>query len=187
NLFDPESSVHYYDLAIPLLEEQDERQALVTALAVRMLQNGSYWHATLLPAAVPDAEALYNGELAPKLARESAWRAGESFALWELAAWLGPRGYYQRALDAARQALALAEAIDHPAWQAGAHLALGAITLDLLAYETAIIHLQRAVALCAESDEAVLGAFGTGLLASASIGAGHIRAATEVLETSAAT
>jgi len=187
NLVDPPSSVHYYDRAIPLLEELDERQALVSALAVRMLQNGSYWHVTLVPAAVPDAEALRNGEMALKLAREGAWRAGEAFALWELAGWLGPRGYYQRALDSAREALAIAEEIDHPAWQAGAHLALGAIALDLLAYETAVDHLQRAVALSTETDQAIFDAFGSGFLASALIGAGQARAAMEVLEASGGT
>jgi DNA-binding CsgD family transcriptional regulator len=182
NLVDPSSSVRYYDRAIPLLEELNERQALVAALAVRMLQNGSYWHVTLVPAVVPDHEALRNGELALKLARESAWRAGEAFALWELAAWLGPRGHYQRALESAREALAIAEEIDHPAWQAAAHLALGAIHFDLLAYETAIDHLRRAVALSTASDQAIFAAFGSGLLASALLGAGRAKQALDVLD-----
>jgi hypothetical protein len=105
--------VSYYDRAIPLLEECDERRALIIALATRMLQNGSYWHATLVPATIPEDETRGNGELALKLTRASAWRAGESFVLWELAAWAGPRGQYQRALDSARQALDIATEIDH--------------------------------------------------------------------------
>jgi predicted ATPase/DNA-binding CsgD family transcriptional regulator len=182
NLFDPASSVRHYDRAIPLLEELNERQSLVAAFAVRMLQNGSYWHVTLVPASVPDTDALRNGETALKLARECAWRAGEAFVRWELAAWLGPRGHYQRALDAARQALAIAEEIDHPAWQAGAHLALGAIHLDLLAFDAAVDHLRRAVALSIESDQAIFGAFGSGLLASALIGSGQAKSAKDVLD-----
>ncbi len=187
NLADPASSVRYYDLAIPLLDALGERQGLVAALAVRMLQNGSYWHMTLVPAPVPDLEALRNGETALTLARESAWRAGEAFASWELAAWLGPRGHYQRALDSARQALAIAEEIDHPTWQAGAHLALGAIELDLMAHETAIDHLQRTVALSSEGDQAIFREIGSGLLASALIGARQPKIAMDVLEAAGGT
>ncbi len=114
--------------------------------------------------------------------RERMAPPGEAFASWELAAWLGPRGHYQRALDSARQALAIAEEIDHPTWQAGAHLALGAIELDLMAHETAIDHLQRTVALSSEGDQAIFREIGSGLLASALIGARQPKIAMDVLE-----
>jgi DNA-binding CsgD family transcriptional regulator/tetratricopeptide (TPR) repeat protein len=182
NLADPTASVGYYDRAIPLLTAVDERQGVITALAVRMLQNGSYWHATFVPAALSDDEAWQNGQRALRLARESAWRAGEAFVLWEMAAWLGPRGHYQRALDAVRHALAITEEIDHPAWQAGAHLALGATFLDLLDHRAAMDHLRRVLALSAESDQRIFGPMAAGLLASALIRAGQPRVARELLE-----
>jgi DNA-binding CsgD family transcriptional regulator len=63
----------------------------------------------------------------------------------QLAVVLGPRGEYGRALDFAQRALQTAEAIGHGQWTRGAHQALGALYLDLLAPAEALPHLERAL------------------------------------------
>jgi tetratricopeptide (TPR) repeat protein len=137
------------------------------------------------PLGIPTV-STYSG-VAPDVFRFAGGHASIPPVEGPAAAWLGPRGRYQRALDSARQALAIAEEIDHPTWQAGAHLALGAIELDLLAYQTAIDHLQRTVALSTEGDQAIFREIGSGLLASALIGAGQPKTAMDVREAAGGT
>jgi tetratricopeptide (TPR) repeat protein len=51
NLVDPAPSDRYYNLAISLLEELNDVRRW-SPRAVRMAQNGSYWHMSLVPTAV---------------------------------------------------------------------------------------------------------------------------------------
>jgi len=147
---DHAQSAAYYARTIPLLEEIDDRQRLVTSLTMWMLQSGFYLSETATSAPLSIDEAMHRGERALAIAREMDWPAGEAFVRYELALWLGPRGHYSRALESAERGLAVAEEIGHQQWLDGSLCALGALHLDLLNAPAAQRHLERALTLARE-------------------------------------
>src|SRR5262249_53890370 len=96
---DAEQSAGYYDRAIPLMREFDDRQGLVTHLVMRVIVTGFYWADTLAPGELDPGQAERNVQESITLARQIDWPAGESFARWELALWYGIRGRYARAFE----------------------------------------------------------------------------------------
>ncbi|HEX9107365.1 MAG TPA: LuxR C-terminal-related transcriptional regulator, partial [Longimicrobiales bacterium] len=86
-------------------------------------------------------------ERSVRLAAEIGWRAGAAFCTFLLADCFTWRGRYERALPLAREALAIAEEIEHLEWQCGAERSLGFIALDLLDPVTAHRSLARAHAI----------------------------------------
>ena len=143
-------SAAYYEQAIALFGELDERERLPSSLATLMLCGGHYQTETLVPAAVGFAESLKHGELALKIAGEIGQRSDEAYTLIHMAMCLGPRGEYARALEVAQRGLAIAEEIEHRQWMTAGHRALGALYLDLLALSEAQQHLEQALALAQE-------------------------------------
>ena len=96
-------SAVYYQQAIALLRELDERARLPNSLATLMLCGGHYQNETLVPAAVGFAESLQLGELALKIAGEIGQRSDEAYTLIHMGMCLGPRGEYARALEVAQR------------------------------------------------------------------------------------
>src|SRR6266516_86270 len=143
-------SAVYYEQAIALLRELDERERLPNSLATLMLCGGNYQTETLVWAAVGFAESLKLGELALKIAGEIGQRSDEAYTLIHMGMCLGPRGQYARALEVAQRGLAIAEEIEHRQWMTAGHRALGALYLDLLALSEARQHLEQALALAQE-------------------------------------
>jgi DNA-binding CsgD family transcriptional regulator len=143
-------SAAYYEQAIALLRELDERERLPNSLATLMLCGGNYQTETLVPAAGGFAESLHQGELALKIAGEIGQRSDEAYTLIHMAMCLGPRGEYARALEVAQRGFAIAEEIEHRQWMTAGHRALGALYLDLLVLPTAQQHLEQALALAQE-------------------------------------
>jgi DNA-binding CsgD family transcriptional regulator len=123
-----------------------------------------------------------DGEEALQIARQIDWRAGEAGALVYLAFGHGPRGDYARALERAELGFTIAREIEHSVWLVGAHIALGAIALDLLALARACEHLETALVLARQ-----LGSFFVqniaGLLVSTCIAQRDIVRAAAVLAT----
>lgn len=149
-----ESATHY-DHVVALAGDLDQRHLEATGRAMRMLCGGCYETETVAAPERRRAAGLEDGERAVTIAREIDLRSGEAFALISLAIWLGPRGEYGRALDAARRGLAVAQEIEHREWWASAHWALGAISLDVLAYQEARQHLERGLALAREANSLI--------------------------------
>src|SRR5205085_3843861 len=143
-------SAVYYEQAIALLRELDERERLPNSLATLMLCGGNYQTETLVPAAGGFAESLKLGELALKIAGEIGQRSDEAYTLIHMAMCLGPRGEYARALEVAQRGLVIAEEIEHRQWMTAGHRALGALYLDLLALSEARQHLEQALSLAQE-------------------------------------
>src|SRR6266852_822668 len=143
-------SAAYYEQAIALLRELDERERLPSSLANLMLCGGIYQTETLVPAAGGFAESLQQGELALKIAGEIGQRSDEAYTLIHMAMLLGPRGEYARALEVAQSGLDIAEDIEHHQWMTAGHRVLGALYLDLLALSEARQHLEQALALAQE-------------------------------------
>jgi serine/threonine protein kinase/DNA-binding CsgD family transcriptional regulator len=143
-------SAAYYEQAIVLFRELDERQRLPSSLANLMLCGGIYQTETLVPAAVGFAESLHQGELALKLAGEIGQRSDEAYTLIHMAMFLGTRGEYARALEVAQRGLAIAQDIEHRQWMTAGHWALGALYFDLLELPMARQHLEQALRLSQE-------------------------------------
>jgi DNA-binding CsgD family transcriptional regulator len=142
-------SYAFYQRAIRLARESGDRRGLSSSLASLTLCATSYLKHLDVPA-TSLAEAARDAEEAVKLSREIGWRAGEAYAEFMLAICLGSQGEYGRALAAARHSLAIAEEIEHRQWIVGAHAALGMLHLDLLAFEAAQSHLERALTIARE-------------------------------------
>jgi DNA-binding CsgD family transcriptional regulator/predicted negative regulator of RcsB-dependent stress response len=143
-------SAAYYAEAIPLLRRLDDRPRLVTSLMMRMLANGAYLYETSPVGNVAEDEALALGDEALRIARDMNWPAGESFARWELALWLAPRGEYTRALRSAQAGLELATEIGHRQWISAARATLGLIHWDIFAFDIADSLLMAALAVARE-------------------------------------
>lgn len=136
-----------YRRAIDLWRDLGDRRGLVSSLAASLpLCAANYLHNLDVPA-TGLAETTGAGEEAVRLAREIGWRAGEAFALFNLALCLGPLGEYAEALEAAQTALVCAEEIQHRQWITAAHAVLGMLYLDVLAFDAAQSHLEHARAL----------------------------------------
>jgi predicted ATPase len=89
---DPARAAEYYDRALPLLRDLDDRRRMVNVMVLRTVLEGAYTIDRIEPSTLRGASALHDAEAALTMAREIGWRAGESFASWELALYLGPRG-----------------------------------------------------------------------------------------------
>jgi predicted ATPase/DNA-binding CsgD family transcriptional regulator len=142
----------YYRQAIALFEELDDRQGLASSLATLMVlgKGGCYETETIVSAPTSFAESLQCGERAIQTARAIGQRSAEAYALLALAQYLGPHGEYARALEVAREGLALAEQIEHHEWLTFGHWQVGALYFDLLALPEAQQHLEQALALAQE-------------------------------------
>ncbi|HEV2654678.1 MAG TPA: tetratricopeptide repeat protein, partial [Ktedonobacteraceae bacterium] len=167
-------SAVYYEQAIALLREMDERERLPSSLANLMLCGGIYQTETLVPAAVGFAESLKLGELALKIAGEIGQRSDEAYTLIHMAMFLGPRGEYARALKVAQRGLDIAEEIEHRQWMTAGHRVLGALYLDLLALSEAQLHLEQALALAQEIGSWFWTRNASALLASVCSGRGDL-------------
>ncbi len=141
-----------YQQAVALFQELDDRQGLASSLAHLMLlgEGGGYQTETLIPTTTSFADSLHWGELALQTARDIGQRSAEAYALFALSHYLGPRGEYARALEAAQASLALAEQIEHRQWLTAAHMQVGVLYFDLLALPEAQQHLEQALALAHE-------------------------------------
>jgi tetratricopeptide (TPR) repeat protein len=81
-------SAAYYEQAIALLRELDERARLPNSLATLMLCCGNYQTETLVQTTVGFAEALKLGELALKIAGEIGQHSDEAYALIHIGVYL---------------------------------------------------------------------------------------------------
>ena len=157
-------SAVYYDQAIALLRELDEREHLPNSLATLMCCGGNYGTETLVPAAVGFAESLKHGEFAVKTAGEIGHRSDEAYALIHIGMCLGTRGQYARALEEVQRGQAIAEEIEHRRWMTAGHWTLGALALDLLALPQARLHLEQAMALAQQIRSQIWIRFSAGFL-----------------------
>jgi DNA-binding CsgD family transcriptional regulator len=155
----------YYEQAIALFRELDERERLPNSLATLMCCGGNYGTETVVPPAVGFAESLKLGELAVKSASEIGRRSDEAYTMTQMSMCLGPRGQYARALELAQRGLAIAEEIEHRQWMTAGHLALGALALDVLALSQARLHLEQAMALAQQIRSQIWIRLTAGLLA----------------------
>jgi DNA-binding CsgD family transcriptional regulator len=156
----------YYKRAVALFRELDDRQGLASSLATLTMRGGTYQSNTMIAASQDLIEAAREGEEALMIARDIGWRAGEAHALIVLGFCLGAHGAYTRALELERDALTIAEEIEHRQWMTHSHCALGALHLDLLDLKKAQQYLEQALDLAHQIGSSHWTHCATGYLAS---------------------
>ncbi|MGN6566107.1 MAG: helix-turn-helix transcriptional regulator [Thermomicrobiales bacterium] len=141
-----------YERAAALYRDLGDQQGLSSTLATMLLHGGGFVFDTVVvaPGVAPDAVVAEATE-ALALARDIGWRAGEAYALLELAVWYTHRGQYGSALDHAREGLAIATEIEHGEWMTAGESTHGVIFAGLLAQAAADDHLSQAYALARAS------------------------------------
>jgi DNA-binding CsgD family transcriptional regulator len=133
-----------YERSVELFSTLDDRRGLANALAVLAVCGPSH-HASPGPVGTSiHSAALLRDERAIGLAVDIGWRAGEAFARYLLADCLAWRGEYRRALQLARESLAITQEIEHLQWECGTRRVLGVIALDLGASGEAIAQFSAA-------------------------------------------
>jgi tetratricopeptide (TPR) repeat protein/ABC-type cobalamin/Fe3+-siderophores transport system ATPase subunit len=159
------SAITYYERAIPILRALNDLQTLSSSLT-----NLSLFTLDEAPA----LEAI-------ELAREIEFRAGEAYALGNLGFIAAFKGDYGRALSVGKNALALAQEIEHRLWQASVEIILGFIYLELMVFTEACLHLERGHAIASETGARFFSTFAATLLASTFIQQGDLDKAAELL------
>jgi tetratricopeptide (TPR) repeat protein len=179
---DPVAAESFLREGAALCREHDDRPTLISCLVYQMVCGGAYATETLYHASSL-VGAQQAGEEAVRIARAIDARAGEAWARLMLAWCLDEQGQYRRALDQARQGLALAQELDHREWISAAHFTLGTIALDLLALAEAREHLERALSMAHESGSPWWSGAAIWTLARACLAQGDLPAASAVLAT----
>ncbi|HUY99123.1 MAG TPA: AAA family ATPase [Thermomicrobiaceae bacterium] len=145
---DRRGGIAHFEGAAKRYRALGDRRGLSSVLAaLTHLRHASRVFSTMSGADEDADRAREEGEEAVTIARALGWRAGEAYALSELAACLAAEGEYGRALATAREGLAIAEEIEHGQWQAVSQAALAVVHLDLLDPEAALPHAERSYAL----------------------------------------
>src|SRR5260370_30340479 len=90
----------YYQQAIVLFQELDDRQGLASSLATLMIlgEGGGYETETMVPAPTSFTDTLHFGVLPLQTAHEIVQLSAEAYALIALAQYLALHGVYTRAL-----------------------------------------------------------------------------------------
>lgn len=138
------ASKEYLRHATRLFREQNNQQALASALPTLMLTHGSYDGDTVKVASGSVEEALSYGEEGLNIAREIGWHAGTAYALIHIGYFQGLQGRYNHALDSIHQGLDLATNIAHREWITAGHTTLGIVLADMQSTGPAQEHLERA-------------------------------------------
>lgn len=171
-----------WERAIPILRALDDRPRLIIDLICWALTSGFYWSDTVAPVSLDRAAVLQAGAEAVAIARGMEFRAGEAFALYELALWHGPRAEYARALDLAGASLAIADEIEHQEWCVGALGSLAAIEVDLLNLDRAREHAERGYRLAREIRSTIWIHLLASVLAAAYVEQGQLDRAATLLD-----
>ncbi len=141
----------YYDRAIPILRSIDDKQRLASAMTARVLRGGQSQSETVVGLPVPVDQISQELTAAMEMTRELGWKSGECFAIWMNAFALSAGGEYERALQAGEEAYTLSSEIQHVQWMAASCCALGRVLMEILNYEEAREHLERALELARET------------------------------------
>ena len=146
---DMQQSLRHYQLAIPLLRQGRGREALAFALAMVASISGLDWCTRAVRCQEVSAAVGATPETlcqeAVQVAASSEWRTGEAFVLGLSGSCAIARGDLRAGLQYLSDSLTLAEQIEHHQWIALANTRFGSAYMDLLMYDRAIPHLERAL------------------------------------------
>jgi tetratricopeptide (TPR) repeat protein len=137
----------YYRRAVALFRELGDRVGLASSLASMSECGVMYYVDLMIASGMKSAEGQAFSDEARAIARAIGWRAGEAYALLGRSGILATRGNYAEALAEGHAGLAIALEIEHQQWVAFAHMILGMLYFDLLAFAESQAHLARGLAM----------------------------------------
>ncbi len=146
---DLSASVRYYDRAIALFRELDDRPRLVSSLMGRATIVSLLVLLATVPAVAPP-EAAHDIEEAVQIAQEIDSHPDEAWALWSLGLLNTVYGRFGCALEVIQSGLHISSEIGHREWAVGNRFALGVLYAELLAPEEARRQLEGALTLTRE-------------------------------------
>ena len=174
----------YYREAARLFLKQGDELRLASTLATSGLRGASLQNMQLANTDESFRVPLQDADQAFRLAENIGWRSGAAFALFTMASVYGIGGEFGPALDAARQAIRVAEEIGHEQWTLAGECILGGILIEMLQPEDAIAPLKLAGKLADRSNSQHWSNTVTGFLASAWIDLNELETAEEILDKS---
>lgn len=172
----------YYRRATGLFRQVDDRLGLISALATVTMQAPTYQTDTMATATASLPEALQYSEQALEIARKIGHRSGEAYSLFVMSICLGSQGKYSRGLACAEASFFIAEDIQHRQWMTAGQVCLGALHVDLMAFDEGRRRLEDALAMAREIASKHWVGVTSGLLAQACIGQGDFLRAQSVLD-----
>ncbi|MGE5748369.1 MAG: ATP-binding protein, partial [Gemmatimonas sp.] len=171
-----------YERAVDLFTELEDKRGLTNALATLSVCGPSY-HASAGPVALTARmRDSFAGEQSVRLSTEIGWRAGETGSRFLLADCVAWRGDYSRAIQLARESLAIAQEIEHLEWQSGARRVLGGMALELFDVHEAVVQLKTAHGIAQRLASATWIRWTGSPLAIALARAGHVEEAAVILD-----
>ena len=179
------AGVGYYEQAVRLFRELNNRQGLASSLMTLATRGASYLS---LPTVSPYVEAtscLHEAEEALSITRAIDWRAGEAAALAYLAHIEGPQGLFASAVSHGEAGLALARELGHRQWMISALLALGGTAYDMLHFGVAQERFAEALGIAQEISSDFMVALSAGWLALTSAAQRDLEAAKTYLRLAA--
>jgi DNA-binding CsgD family transcriptional regulator len=158
------------------------RRDRLVALAPTIASGGVFEYSAEMPATLPATiDPMRTGQEAIGLAVETGWSSNEAFARIAYASYLGYHGFHGQALEHGREALRLAQEIEHRQWTALANISLGHLALDRFDIDTALGYLQVARELAQQIGSYFHTRLSAAPLSRAWIAAGELGRARDVL------
>ncbi len=131
------AGTRYYERAVPVLRELNERKLLASALATMTLRGMSWQTDTMVPAADNLSASMVESREALIVARQIGWAAGEAYAHITLTYAFGSRGDYAAAAESVRAGHEIAREIEHRQWLCALDCAGGALYFNMFALDEA--------------------------------------------------
>jgi adenylate cyclase len=144
------SSKRYFDQAIDLFRQLDDRSSLASSLTGRGNIGGAAYISLAMSPVVKACEARRDFEEAIHIACEIGFPAAEAWADWSLGLLEIVQGEYGNAFEVIQRGFHIAAGIKHREWVVGNQSALGVLYLELFALEEAQRHLEQAIILAEE-------------------------------------
>jgi DNA-binding SARP family transcriptional activator/Tfp pilus assembly protein PilF len=176
------ASVHYYDRAINLFREMDNRPRLVNSLIGRAtIISALAWLASVPATPPPDAPSDF--EEAIRIARELDSAADEAWAHWSLGLLQTVHGHFGQAHKDMKSGLHIASEIGHREFVVASQVDLGILFAELFAPDQARRQLEGSLTLAEELHSATMIHLVSGALAGACLVQDDLKSARACLET----
>jgi tetratricopeptide (TPR) repeat protein len=152
---DLNTSVHYYNRAIALFRELDDRLRLTNSLVGRATTVSALAWLVSVPAA-PPPDAASDFKEALRIAGEIESAPDQAWAHWSLGLLHTVHGHFGRAHKVMQSGLRIASEIGHREFVVASRLALGTWYAELFAPDQALRQLEEALTLAGELHSATL-------------------------------
>ena len=178
---DLNSSIHYYNRAIPLFRELDERIRIASSLIGRATLISALVWLGLVPV-IPSPNAPNDFKEALRIAGEIGSTQDQAWVYWSSGLFHMVQGRFGRALEDSKNALRIASEIEHREYVVASRNSLGNCYVELFALEQAREHHEESLNLAETLHSATMINLCGGSLANAYLMSDDLRSAQVCLE-----